>query len=165
MRDRLIELIRQPIPIIKGYATVGETRMSIVDAEKIADRLLANGVVIIDPQKYPPVNNQRIIKTVLGVSLDEMAELIDAKQEGRIIVPPCKVGDMVYMITPNGNIRNLTILSIDIELEEKEITMACLAVYEFEGNPCYLQIHSFKFGKTVFLTREEAEKALKEAKG
>ena len=78
-----------------------------------------------------------------------------------IIVPPCKVGEKVYMITPNGNIRNLNILSIDIELE-KEVKMTCLAVYEFEGKPCYIQIHSFKFGKKVFLTKEEAEEKLKE---
>ena len=45
MRDRLIELLRKPLPIMKGYATVGETRMSIVDAEKIADHLLAHGVI------------------------------------------------------------------------------------------------------------------------
>lgn len=80
-----------------------------------------------------------------------------------VIVPPCKVEDTVYMITPNGNIRNLTIESIDIELEKKEVKMTYLAVYEFEGKPCYMQIQSFKFGKTVFLTREEAEKALKES--
>ena len=78
----------------------------------------------------------------------------------QIIVPPCKAGDTVYMITPNGNIRNLTVLGIDIELEEKENKMTCLAVYEFEGNPCYIQIQSFKFGKTVFLTKEEAEAEL-----
>ena len=77
-----------------------------------------------------------------------------------VIVPPCKVYDTVYMITPNGNIRNLTIEGIDIEIEKKEVKMTCLAVYEFEGKPCYMQIQSFKFGKTVFLTREEAEKAL-----
>lgn len=79
-----------------------------------------------------------------------------------VIVPPVMVGDTVYMITPNGNIRNLTISDIDIELEKKEVKITCLAVYEFEGTPCYLQIQSFKFDKTVFLTREEAEAKLKE---
>ncbi len=91
-------------------------------------------------------------------------DLLNKEQEGRIIVPPCKAGDIVYMITPNGNIRNLTVLSIDIELEKNEAKTTCLTVYEFEGKPCYMQIHSFKFGKTVFLSPEEAEKALKNLK-
>ena len=82
-----------------------------------------------------------------------------------VIVPPCKVGDMVYMVTPNGNIRNLTVLGIDIELEKKEVKMTCLAVYEFEDKPCYLQIQYSKFGKTVFLTKKEAEAKLKECEG
>ena len=78
-----------------------------------------------------------------------------------VIVPPCKVGDIVYMITPNGDIRNLTISSICIELKNKEKKNICLAVFDYEGKPCYIQIQSFKFGKTVFLTKEEAEKHLK----
>ena len=85
----------------------------------------------------------------------------DFKPKSRFIELPCAVGDTVYMITPNGNIRNLTILSIDVEVEE-EVKTTCLAVYEFESKPCYMQIHSSKFGKTVFLDKSEAEKALAE---
>ena len=90
----------------------------------------------------------------------QCTDIADYLLANGVIVLTCKVGDTVYMITPNGNIRNLTIESIDIELEKKEVKMTYLAVYEFEGKPCYMQIQSFKFGKTVFLTREEAEKAL-----
>lgn len=46
MRDRLIEILREPIPVIKGYDVVGESRMSIVDAERYADRILANSVIV-----------------------------------------------------------------------------------------------------------------------
>lgn len=94
-----------------------------------------------------------------GTKVDNV---VDHLLANGVIVPPCKAGDKVYMITPNGNIRNLTIESIDIELEKKEVKMTCLAVYEFEGKPCYIQIEPFKFGKTVFLTKEKAEKKLKE---
>jgi hypothetical protein len=104
------------------------------------------------------VDNMRLMRK--GFS-----ECADYLLANGVIVPPCKAGDTVYMITPNGNIRNLTILSIDIELENKEVKMSCSAVYEFEGKPCYMQIQSFKFGKTVFLTKELAEKALAERIG
>ena len=56
MRDRLIALLREPMPTIKGYATVGETRMSIVDAEHIADRLLANGVIVPSNKSLPLID-------------------------------------------------------------------------------------------------------------
>lgn len=46
MRDRLIEILREPIPVIRGYDVVGESRMSIVDAERYADRLLANSAIV-----------------------------------------------------------------------------------------------------------------------
>jgi hypothetical protein len=46
MRDRLIEILREPTPIIRWYDLVGESRMSIVDAERYADHLLKNGVIV-----------------------------------------------------------------------------------------------------------------------
>jgi hypothetical protein len=162
MRQRLIEMIKEHIRSL--HLCDSATYFFEGGVKSLADHLLANGVIVCDTCVIK-MENRPLVTQCLGRPLDEIIELVKAKDEGRIVVPPCKVGQTVYMITPNGNIRNLTILSIDIELEEKEITMACLAVYEFEGNPCYLQIHSFKFCKTVFLTREEAEKALKEAKG
>lgn len=61
-RDRLIELL--DIIIQPGEKTMGD----------IADYLLEN------------------IQTVFNMSLDEFSDLIRAKQENRIIVPPCKVG-------------------------------------------------------------------------
>ena len=88
--------------------------------------------------------------------------IVECLLNNGVIVPPCKAGDTVYMVTPNGNIRNLTILSIDIEVEKNEIKITCLAEYQYQGVSYYMHIQSFKFGKTVFLTKEEAEKALAE---
>ncbi len=76
--------------------------------------------------------------------------------ENNVLVLPCKVGDMVYMIMPSGGIRSLTIEGIDIEVGE-ETKITCMATYELEGKTCYAQIQYYKFGKTVFLTKEEAE--------
>lgn len=161
MRDRLIKVIGN-----KPFTSEYENYNSVEWAEHFADHLLANGVVIIDPQKYPPVNNQRIIKTVLGVSLDEMAELIDAKQEGRIIVPPCKVGDTVY-ISENP----YTFLPLKKAVEGEVVS---IHLHEYglfirvlfdtkKINGCVDYNLDWKLGKTVFLTREEAERALKGA--
>jgi hypothetical protein len=84
----------------------------------------------------------------------------DAEEQGRLVILPCKVGDKVFRVVPK-----------------------CSASYvqcPFNGgygidrcNNCdaFIQEESFylfmfeDIGKTVFLTREEAEAALKGLKG
>ena len=51
MRDRLIELIREPIPVTDGVDTFGARRLPLLDAERIADRIIANGWM---PLPQPP---------------------------------------------------------------------------------------------------------------
>ena len=46
-RERLIELLASPTPIVEGGSTVGEKRLSYFLAENIADKLLANGVIVL----------------------------------------------------------------------------------------------------------------------
>lgn len=43
MRDRLIELLRRPLPVMEGDTTIGERRLPYLWAEKLADRIIANG--------------------------------------------------------------------------------------------------------------------------
>lgn len=120
MRDRLIEILRKPMPVIKGYATIGETRMSIVDAEHIANRLLAEGV----------------------------------------IVPPCKVGQKVYIIGWCGDIEEFTVRDFHLCTNEKG---DCL--YRFRaviGEKSDIHFTTHYIGDTVFLTKEQAKRALAE---
>mgnify|MGYP007048163441 CR=1 FL=1 len=81
-----------------------------------------------------------------GYSTSRMVELMCADQEGRVIVLPCKVGTKVYRVWQK---------IVDyMDAPEAEIVEI-----EF-GEGCRKD-----FGKTVFLTREEAEKALAELEG
>lgn len=75
------------------------------------------------------------------------------------VVPPCKVGDTLYVISQTRDKRILPFINeykaTSIKLGKKK----CVVYHEVDG---YIKI--FKqddFGKTVFLTREEADKALK----
>ena len=80
-----------------------------------------------------------------GVDVDRMKELAEADKDGRLVVLPCKVGDTVYRIfnplSCEPVISAHTLMSVD-----------------------YIVRWIDKFGKTVFLTREEAEKALEAIK-
>ncbi|MDU6348536.1 MAG: hypothetical protein E6593_17560 [Clostridium sp.] len=74
-----------------------------------------------------------------AAALSLLPELFQAVEDGRMIELPCKVGDTIYRI---NRIFGQTSIS-------KE---------QFYDNN--IQFNWF-FGKTVFLTREEAEQALK----
>ena len=79
-------------------------------------------------------------------------------------MPPCKVGDTVYIV--NGTTDGIVVGTIT-RLEQNIYTTPSEWI-TIEGNyPFFGQLESkgradLLLGKTVFLTKEEAEKALKE---
>ena len=77
-----------------------------------------------------------------------------------VIVPPCKVGDTVYYI--NGAYYNSAKQTVR-PIEVTEISWKCDRSGKNLGFALIANGTRYKFssiGKTVFLTREEAEKAL-----
>ena len=97
-----------------------------------------------------------------GVDVDRIKELAEADKDGRLVVLPCKVGDTVWI---TGSVRRL--------YSEKVRTFFCgdpsygrgmadNGVKMIRTTGCDIPIH--KFGKTVFLTHDEAEKALEAMK-
>lgn len=79
-----------------------------------------------------------------------------------VIVPPCKVGDVVYYL----NFYNHLMLYKD-KYYEAEVTRIVITkhgvsvVIRIRGEHTTYEIPYVEFGKNVFLTREEAEQALK----
>lgn len=88
-----------------------------------------------------------------------------------VVVPPCKVGDTVYELKENGKIVKGIAQSIHQNLVGKEqgrwIVTSWFDDYYADskeaGFECGTHLYSSftDLGKTVFLTREEAERALK----
>ena len=77
-----------------------------------------------------------------------------------VIVPPCMIGDTVYADTL-GEIEGFIIISIELAYTSNGFEGDFVA-----NNGKYPLLFKFRnIGKTVFLTREEAEKALKEREG
>lgn len=73
-------------------------------------------------------------------SISRMVELMEADKDGRVVVLPCKVGDTVYRLQY-------------IEQPPGRFTVGIVPIK-------FALIWLEEFGKTVFLSREEAEKAL-----
>lgn len=99
---------------------------------------------------------------LMQLPLSEMIKLID---EGRLIYLSCKVGDKIYsLLSPphykRGLICEYIVVFIGIN-SSKDMGYGLFNVKSVKSDWMY----TFNFsdiGKTVFLTREEAEKALKE---
>ena len=79
--------------------------------------------------------------------------LLSAKAQGRVVVLPCKVGDVVY-----GFYWEKTILPMVAKWIETNTDGWCIAAQYTPMAPRFYRFSDF--GKTVFLTREDAEKAL-----
>ena len=83
----------------------------------------------------------------IGKAIDKLAEYETAEDKGRLVVLPCKVGSTVYRIL---------------------YTLAFGEIGDKAEKHYFIRETSFEYGmiddlnETVFLTREEAEKALKE---
>ena len=89
--------------------------------------------------------------------LDRLEKLAEADKDGRLVVLPCKVGDVVY-----GFHGEKTILPMVVKWIETCTNGWCIAV---QYAPTAARFYQFSdFGKTVFLTSEEAEKALEAMK-
>lgn len=81
---------------------------------------------------------------------------------------PCKVGDAVYEIC-DGFIEPCTVEVIFIaDYKDKEGNSSCMAEIHYDREDCpwvSTEIFFTDIGKTVFLSKEAAEKALKEMEG
>ncbi len=88
--------------------------------------------------------------------------------ENGVIVPPCKVGDKVWFLNIYPSIcmyRNFVYEAMVVRVyveHDNELTLAIRIKNEW-GTIEYPRIRE-EIGKTVFLSREEAEKALERVK-
>ena len=95
-----------------------------------------------------------------GVDVDRMKELAEADKDGRLVVLPCKVGQRVFaLLDTDKHISECEVKQIGMG---NEIGFICLEPIGTRGREYGVALNGF--GKTVFLTREDAEKALEAKK-
>lgn len=86
---------------------------------------------------------------------DRLRELAEADRDGRVIVLPAKKGDTLYAVTRFGVEKRVV----------KEIAAPFFYNTYESSDRAALSTAIRNFGKTVFLTREEAERAIQEMEG
>lgn len=120
-----------------------ETRNKVfrsVHRQNACEKLAAYEDTGLEPEDFKRAFNEDAVLKLAGQALnitpDRLRELAQADKEGRCVVLPCKIGDFVYLI------------------KRKLDGSDCVQKAEFWWSDIP------EIGKTVFLTREEAEDAL-----
>lgn len=108
-------------------------------------------------------------KCPIAKAIDKLAEYEDLEEQGLLLRLPCKVGDTLYIIEPRFyNYEKHEGVQKGIckgyELNDRYGWVVKVELEKGGKNTLYFYNFS-KFGKTVFLTREEAEAKLKEMEG
>lgn len=121
--------------------------------ERLTERL-ENGVINVKyaSQHETAIHRLAAIEDILGdeYDIDRLRELAQADREGRCVVLPCKFGEMVYFALL-GRVIEKSVFSVVSFSNSQRIY--CNGTSEY--------FRPEDVGKTVFLTREEAEKALR----
>lgn len=96
-------------------------------------------------------------------AMEKLAEYEDLEEQGKLLKLPCAVGDTVYT---NESVQGWYFRKENRPYEAKVVFIGINGVNDFMnidfGNGHMLQFKFSEIGKTVFLTKEEAEATLKE---
>lgn len=89
-------------------------------------------------------------------------EILTKYENGTLIELPCKVGDEIYIVSKLG-IEEFTVKAISITVLDHDCwEMNYIQFVDKNGHRKFnYQVYFSEIGKTVFLTREEAEAKLK----
>ena len=137
------------------------TRRKFIDVEAVREhamefywRLKAYEDTGLEPEEVSTlVKDWSDLHTIIGEcgGLDRLRELAEADKDGRFVVLPCKVGDGLWTFCsyPVEQVYSFTVTDISTLNGRTMLNTSRCGV-----------IDARDVGKTVFLTREEAEKAL-----
>ena len=123
--------------------------------DKSVDRLAAYEDTGLEPEEIELLANQRdlYVNACGELPLKRILELAQADREGRCVVLPCKVEDDVY-----------------INILGRTLPFTVISVSQMTSTPTFKAQHGIRLvyifkaddvGETVFLTREDAEAALR----
>lgn len=131
------------------------------------ERLAAYEDTGLTPQACAEAREAGKVLSSCDISFGRLAELLTADSAGRLVVLPCKVGDTLW-VSGRDNVPR------EMELEAPDIRAVCTDEDNLCMSTCNRKPDGFcayrlrndgaDIGKTVFLTREEAENALEAMK-
>lgn len=125
-------------PLLREYLAAGLT----------PDESVKMGMAYEDSKRYSGRLELKL-RPYLDIGISP-AELAEADKDGRVVVLPCKVGDKLYRVF-DGNISEHEVQNMKYFARQGRLGI--------DMTPFFPDAEK-SIGKTVFLTREEAEAAL-----
>ncbi|MDY4231397.1 MAG: hypothetical protein SOX74_04855 [Candidatus Faecousia sp.] len=153
------------------YFKNGEWRMDFNGCQyqaNFVDRLAAYEETGLTPEQcaeYAKADREGryiVLRDAEQDGVKRIRELAEADKDGRLVVLPCKSGDTVYEVTSRKTISEYRVKAIRVELFWTFIEWDIVAGFVDKSN---FGVPVNEIGKSVFLTREEAERALQEMEG
>ena len=145
------------------------TRRSVIDVAAVREhamefywRLKAYEDTGLEPEAVETVKlalaakHMVDLETLNNTPISRLVELAEADKDGRVVVQPCKQGDELwtYCNYPVKRVYSFTVSDVSTLNGRTVLNTLGLGTIRPED-----------IGKTVFLTREEAKKALREMEG
>lgn len=177
MRSVEDNMDRLTIPDVKVDAHT--TRRTMIDAEAVKERAMEMYWKLkkyedtgLTPAEVHSMSAEwcAMMSVFNGIgSYDRLRELADAEKEGRVVVLPCRVGDTLYQLS--SAYTECTVYGVrkdnyccegcEVPCDSHEV----IFIDTIRPSSLVATIRCCEeLGKTVFRTREEAEKALEAAK-
>lgn len=96
----------------------------------------------------------------------KLKEYEDLEEQGRLVILPCKMRDIIYVVTPGcKTVEECKVISVNYSNTATNGNVFYIEALPATGSRALIGFYSNKIGKTVFLTKSEAEAKLKELKG
>lgn len=133
-------------PLLRQYLDTGLTPEEVLPKDK-ADEIALKLMRLADLESL--------------CNYTRLRELAEADKDGRVEVLPCKAGDRLYEVTGRKTISVYKVRAIRVELFGLFIEWDIIEGFVWQS---LSGINAGEIGKTAFLTREEAEKALEAMK-
>ena len=137
--------VREMMDRLAAYEETGLTPEKVLP-KKMADEVAMKLLRLADLGSFAPYERLR--------------KLAEADKDGRLVVLPCKVGDIVWANL--DGMRHTRKCAIEFANIGSHVTTIVFSTVD--GLREQYGVNSISFGKTVFRTREEAEKALEAMK-
>ena len=152
-----------------GNCNVDMDCIDCLSFDRLVERLAAYEDSGLEPEEVLPKDKadeialklMRLADLESLCSYTRLRELAEADKDGRLAVLPCKVGDRLYEVTGRKTISVYKVRAIRVELFGLFIEWDIVEGFVWQS---LAGINAGEIGKTVFLTREEAEKALEAMK-
>lgn len=131
--------------------------------ERLTKRLGSKGTVVFTQGKYEETIPAEMVVNETRIVLKKLCDYEDLEEQGLLERLPCKVGAEVFCYFPGDS--HYTKCQIEkIEIRPTIFGKICYFAEPVAQRGCSFRYFDNEFGKTIFLTREEAVNKLEEMK-